>query len=99
MDACETIPGSVEDVAAVAECVAGSDAAVYLIGILGEDQTCGVTFEGLQRKGVERAIADARAAGIRRFLLMRANGVKPEGRSYQLTKFQAEEALKASGLD
>jgi uncharacterized protein YbjT (DUF2867 family) len=96
---CETVSGEVGDAGAVAECLAGCDAAVYLIGILREEPARGVTFEGLQRRGVEDTIDAARTAGIRRFLLMSANGVKPEGTRYQRTKFLAEEALKASGLD
>jgi NADH dehydrogenase len=95
----ETVVGTVDDAAAVEECVAGSDATVYLIGILREDPARGVTFDGLQFRGVERAIGAAQAAGVKRFLLMSANGVKPDGTPYQRSKFQAEEVLKASGLD
>jgi uncharacterized protein YbjT (DUF2867 family) len=99
LEDCESVEGTVEDPATVEECVADSDALVYLIGILREEPSRGVTFEGLQFRGVERAIAAARAAGVKRFLLMSANGVKPDGTPYQRTKFQAEEVLKASGLD
>jgi uncharacterized protein YbjT (DUF2867 family) len=97
--ACESVAGDVGDSKAIAECVAGADAVVYLIGILREDPAHGVTFDELQLRGVERTISAARTAGVRRFLLMSANGVKPDGTPYQRTKFLAEEAIKASGLD
>jgi uncharacterized protein YbjT (DUF2867 family) len=97
--ACTTVSGEVGDPGALAECVSGADAVVYLIGILREDRAHGVTFEELQLRGVERTISAARSAGVRRFLLMSANGVKPAGTPYQRTKFLAEEAVKGSGLD
>jgi uncharacterized protein YbjT (DUF2867 family) len=96
---CQLVLGAVEEPAALAECLSGSDAVAYLIGILREDPARGVTFEALQFRGVERSIAAARTAGVRRFLLMSANGVRPDGTPYQRTKYQAEEALMASGLD
>lgn len=99
LSSCDTVSGDVDDEAAVAESVRHADALIYLVGILREYPARGVTFEGLQFRGVERAIAAARAAGVKRFLLMSANGVRPEGTPYQRTKYQAEEALKVSGLD
>jgi uncharacterized protein YbjT (DUF2867 family) len=99
LDACETVSGDIGNQDAVADCVAGCDAVVYLIGILREDPAHGVTFEELQFRGVERAISAAKLAGVRRFLLMSANGVKAAGTLYQRTKLLAEDALKASGLD
>jgi uncharacterized protein YbjT (DUF2867 family) len=99
LNACETVGGDVRDRRAIAECLAGCDAVVYLIGILRENPTRGITFDELQFRGVERAIDASRQAGVRRFLLMSANGVKPDGTPYQRTKFRAEEALKATDLD
>jgi NADH dehydrogenase len=96
---CELVEGDIVQADSVAACLAGSDAAVYLIGILRELPSRGITFEELQYRGVERVIETARAAGIKRFLLMSANGVKPNGTAYQRTKYLAEEALKASGLE
>ncbi len=93
------VAGDVGDAASVRRCVQGSDAVIYLIGILREDPAAGVTFEALQHRGAERAIAAAREAGVGRFLLMSANGVDAAATTYQRTKLQAEKALKASGLD
>ena len=98
LDQCEVVPGEVADTAALAECVRGADAVIYLIGILREFPSQGITFEGLQFSGVERTLAACQAAGVGRFVLMSANGVKPDGTAYQRSKYQAEEAVKASGL-
>lgn len=99
LEACETVSGEVASEAAVSECVSGCDAVIYLVGILREHPSRGVTFDALQYRGVERTIDAARQAGVQRFLLMSANGVKAEGTPYQRTKYFAEEALRASGLD
>lgn len=95
----EIVPGEVGEASAVAQCLDSADAVVYLIGILREQPSRGITFEELQHRGVERVIEAARTANIGRFLLMSANGIKPDGTPYQRTKYLAEEALKASGLD
>jgi NADH dehydrogenase len=98
LDQCEIVRGVVEDPAAVAECVDGADAVLYLIGILREFPSKGITFDELQYQGVSRAIAAAQAAGVDRFLLMSAMGAKPDGTPYQRTKFLAEQDLRSSGL-
>ena len=98
LDRCEVVLGDVEDLAAVTQCVTGADAVIYLIGILREFPARGISFEGLQSRGVALTLSACNLKGVGRFLLMSANGVKPDGTAYQRTKFQAEEAVKASGL-
>lgn len=95
---CEIVLGDLAQSGALARCLEGTDAVIYLIGLLREFPAQGITFEAMQREGVEHTIAEARAQGVERFLLMSANGVRPDGTAYQRTKFQGEEALKASGL-
>jgi NADH dehydrogenase len=95
----EAVPGDVADEQTVRECLEGCDAAIYLIGILREDPAKGITFDALQRRGAERAMAAAEEVGAKRFLLMSANGVEDASTPYQVTKLAAEEALKASTLD
>ena len=95
----EAVPGDVSDEAAVRACLAGCDAVVYLIGILREEPSRGITFDAMQRRGAERAIAVAEELGIKRFLLMSANGIDAAATPYQTTKLAAEEALKASTLE
>jgi uncharacterized protein YbjT (DUF2867 family) len=95
----ESIPGDVADEAALTACFEGCDAAIYLIGILREDLTKGITFDALQRRGAERAMQVAETLGVKRFLLMSANGIDAAATPYQVTKLAAEDSLKASGLD
>lgn len=80
----------------------GCDAVVHLVGILREVPEFGVTFERIHLEGTKHLVDAAKSAGVKRFILMSANGVKPreEARSaYQWTKYEAEEYLKQSGLE
>lgn len=95
---CELVYGQVADSSALNECLTGADAVIYLIGILREFPARGITFEALQYQGVVDTIAAAQATGVNRFVLMSANGIHADGTAYQRTKYQAEQALKASGL-
>ncbi len=97
-DHCLTVPGAIDDAAAIAATLRDCDAAIYLIGILREEPATGITFEALQYAGARRCIDAAREQGVRRFLLMSANGVRADGTAYQTTKFKAEQHLAASGL-
>ena len=92
------VSGEIADADAVRAVAEGCDAAIYLIGILREFPGRGITFEALQYEGAARAMDAAVEQGVRRFLLMSANGVKPEGTPYQRTKYAAEEHLRDTGL-
>ncbi|MGQ9660046.1 MAG: NAD(P)H-binding protein [Thermochromatium sp.] len=97
-ESCEMVRGEVRDLPALVDCVRGCDAVIYLIGILREFPARGITFEALQYQGVVDTIAAAQENCVGRFILMSANGVRPDGTAYQRTKYRAEQALKASGL-
>lgn len=97
-DHCMTVPGDIDDAAAIAATLRGCDAAIYLIGILREQPDAGVTFEALQFDGARRCIDAAREQGVKRFVLMSANGVCKNGTPYQQTKYRAEQYLADSGL-
>lgn len=77
----------------------GCSAVIYNVGILREFRSRGITFEESQYQGVVRTIEAARATGVKRLLLMSANGVKRPGTPYQETKRRAEEFALQSGLD
>ena len=98
-EVCELVAGTIEDQAAVRQTLRGADAAIYNIGILKEEPRRGITFDALHFKGARLATDEAAAAGVRRFLLMSANGVRADGTDYQKTKYMAEQYLQASGLD
>lgn len=75
------------------------DAVVYSVGILREDRSSGQTFESVQLRGAENVVNEARSAGVRRIILISANGAEKDGTPYQTTKFRAEEIVRNSGLD
>jgi NADH dehydrogenase len=95
---CEVVTGDLGQPDALTRTLEGADAVIYLVGLLRERPDQGITFEAMHRLGVEATIAAARAQGVRRFILMSANGARPDGTAYQRTKFEGEQALKASGL-
>jgi uncharacterized protein YbjT (DUF2867 family) len=96
---CELVPGEIGQPEAVAECMAGADAAIYNIGLIRELPKQGITWEAMHYNGAVTAMDAATRAGVRRFVLMSANGAKPEGTGYQSTKYRAEQYLAGSGLD
>jgi NADH dehydrogenase len=95
---CTLIDGDIADPEAVHAAVSGADAVIYNIGILREFPVQGVTYQALHLEGARRAMDAAEDAGVRRFLLMSANGVKADGTGYQRTKYEAEQYLKTTSL-
>jgi len=98
-DACETVPGDLSDETALETLLSGADAAIYNVGILRENPGLGVTFDELQRAGAIRAMEVAEEVGVRRFLLMSANGVDADETPYQSSKLAAEQFLWKSSLE
>ncbi len=97
-DRCRLVAGSLSDQQSIEESVAQCDAVIYNAGILRENPRQGVTFENIQYRGVVDVIDAAVKAGVQRFLLMSANGIRPPQTPYQDTKCRAEEYVKKSGL-
>jgi len=95
---CTLIDGDITDPEAVRAAVSGADAVIYNIGILREFPAQGVTYQALHFEGARRAMDAAEDNGVRRFLLMSANGVKADGTGYQRTKYEAEQYLKTTSL-
>ena len=76
----------------------GCATAINLVAIIAE--TGGATFDTVIRQGTVNALAEAKRAGISRFIQMSALGAMNDPRyGYMEAKWQAEEAVKASGLD
>lgn len=92
-------PGDLGAAGAIEATLRGCDAVVYCVGILREYPRRGVTFEALQYDGVVRTAEVARRCGIKRFILMSANGVDLDGTPYQSTKKRAEDHIVARGMD
>lgn len=96
---CTLVDGDIASPDSIRAALSGADAVIYNIGILREFASSGVTYEALHFEGAKRAMDAAEEAGVRRFLLMSANGVKADGTGYQRSKYMAEQYLKTTGLD
>jgi NADH dehydrogenase len=76
----------------------GCDAAIHLVGRIVEKRKA--SFYQVHYLGAVNVIEAARAAGVNRFLLMSALGVRSEAASlYHRTKWMAEKYLRSSDLD
>ncbi|MES9970654.1 MAG: NAD(P)H-binding protein [Candidatus Thiodiazotropha sp.] len=95
----EWVSGDIEDNKSLRRLLTGVDAVIYNIGILREYPSKGITFEKLQHEWAVKTASVAKEQGIKRFLLMSANGVELGLTPYQKTKLAAENHLPGSGLD
>lgn len=96
----EVWPGDVTDPACLVGALDGCDAIIHLVGIIREFPDKGVTFERLHVEGTDNLLIAAQAQGVKRYLHMSSNGTRPNAvAQYHRTKWQAEEAVRASGLD
>ena len=98
-DSCELVNGSVDDDNALATLLQKSDAVIYNVGILREKPTLGITFRELQQDAPIRVMQAAEEHGVKRFLLMSANGIEAQSTPYQVTKWSAEQHLMQSQLE
>lgn len=95
----QTTSGDIASPEALRSLLNGCSAVIYNVGILREFPRRGITFEESQYQGLVRTVEAARVTGVKRLLLMSANGVKKPGTPYQETKRRAEEFALQSGLD
>ena len=98
-DKCEIVIGDIFDEEAIREVINGVDAVIYTIGLIREFPSSGITFEKLHFEGAVKCMDLASEAGVKRFILMSANGVCPDGTGYQKTKWMSEQYLKNTDLD
>lgn len=92
------VKGSVDDEASLRAAFAECDAVIHLVAILRERK--GATFQAVHVEGTRRVVAAAKAAGVRRFVLMSANGVDLGVETpYFRTKREMERLVKEAGFD
>lgn len=94
----EVIVGNVLQTDSLRGGAEGCDAVIHLVGIISEigEQT----FENVHLRATQNVLAEARRAGVKRWIQMSALGTRPNAASrYHQTKWSAEEAVRASGLD
>jgi len=78
----------------------GMDAIIYLPGLLREFPSKGITFRKVHVDGVKNLLAAAKQSGATRWIQMSALGASQNGSTgYFRTKWEAEELVRASGLD
>jgi uncharacterized protein YbjT (DUF2867 family) len=96
----DRVSGDVLKPAGLVDYAEGCSAIVHLVGIIREHRARGVTFGRLHVQATKNMLALARDAGIARYVQMSALGTRPDAQSgYHRTKWRAEEAVRASGLD
>lgn len=91
-DACdpETLDGALDD----------CDAIIHLVGIIREFPGKEITFQKLHVDATRNMLTAAQGQGVKRFLQMSANGTRENAVTpYHQTKWQAEQAVRASALD
>ncbi|MDA8428429.1 MAG: complex I NDUFA9 subunit family protein [Geobacteraceae bacterium] len=99
-DAIDQVEGDVTRLQSFESAAEGCDAVINLVGIIREFPASGITFERLHVQATANVLAATGKAGIRRYLQMSALGTRPDAVShYHMTKFQAEELVRSSGLD
>ena len=92
------VAGEITDVDALRDGMDGCQAVIHLVGIIREQGE--QTFERMHVQATEAVLAAMRRLQISRILHMSALGAGPKATSaYFRTKWQAEEAVRASGCD
>lgn len=91
--------GDVTDAASLSGALEGVDTVVHLVAIIREQPKRGVTFQGVNAEGTQNLVEAAKQAGVRRFVLQSAIGVRNDpGYPYWHTKWTGEQAVKDSGI-
>lgn len=95
----EVRKGDVTDPPSLEGALEGCEVVINLVGIIREFPARGITFRKLHLEATENLLQAARAQNIGRFLQMSANGAREDASTpYFTTKWQAEEAVRASEL-
>ena len=93
----ELVPGNIHDPASLRTAMQGVDAAIHLVGIIGELSRN--TFDRVHMEGTRNVVKAAQDAGVSRFIQMSALGSRPDAVSrYHRSKWAAEEIVRQSGL-
>jgi uncharacterized protein YbjT (DUF2867 family) len=93
------VEGDVADPASLGAAVAGCDIVIHLVAILTGPRE---DFDRVMEQGTRNLVDAAKAAGVRRFILMSALGTSDESRDlvpYYHAKWEMERAVRESGLE
>lgn len=90
--------GNITDVRSLEKAAEGVDAVVHLVGIIQE--RAGSTFEAIHSHGTRNLVEACVERGAKRFIYVSALGTGPKAFTrYHLTKWDAEEAVRKSGME
>ena len=99
-DAVEQVSGDVLKPESLKDAMNGADAVIHLVGIIEEKPNRGITFDTLHYTATGNVVEAARAAGVKTWIQMSANGAREDGVSaYQTSKWKAEQAVQGAGFD
>lgn len=94
----ELVTGDVLKPESLTAALSGVKVVIHLVGIIAE--TSRVTFEQAHLEATRNVLTAAQKARVTRWIQMSAAGTRAEARSrYHITKWQAEELVRRSGLD
>jgi len=96
---CELATGDISDPASIFNALSGGIVAViHLVGIL--VQTKKATFRSVHVEGTRNVVEACARKGVKRYLHISALGTRENAKSaYHRTKWEAEEIIRASGLE
>jgi len=98
-DKCDIVEGDINSSDDIINVLEGVEAVIYNIGIIREFPNRGISYEKLHFEGAVNVINALLGNRVKRFILMSANGVCPDGTGYQKTKWMSEQYLKNTDLD
>jgi NADH dehydrogenase len=94
------VRGGLFDPAALDAAMADCQTAIHLVGIIMEKPARGITFQRIHVDGARNVVEAVVRRGLRRYAHMSALGTRENAVSnYHQTKWQAEQIVRASGLD
>lgn len=88
---------NIGDEAAVRGAAEGCDVVVHLVGIAWPDRE--QSYDDVHVHGTRVLLAEARRAGVRRFVFVSTVGASPRGSAYFRTKLEAEREVRGSDLE
>ena len=93
----EPFPADVTDTQSLAGAADDCDAVVHITGIIDESPP-DKTYERINVEGTRHVLAEAKRAGVERFIYVSSLGADTGESDYHRSKFRAEELVRASDL-
>jgi uncharacterized protein YbjT (DUF2867 family) len=96
---CTAVAGDALDQRTYAAALAPGDTFVHLVGVPRPNPRKAAQFRSIDLAGAREGIMAARATGVRHFVYVSVAQPAPVMREYQAARAEAEDLLRASGLD